>query len=225
MKILVAIQACHRLNELKLAQRETWMVDPPAGVDVRIFVGTFVALYSQARSESPYPQPDEVWLDVPDWKGYLSQKSLEIVRWAFNHDYDYIWKADVDTYCSLDRLLASGFECFDYVGHRGGMHQWRGRPVCYAQGGAGFWLSRRAMQAFITADQAAIPFRDAEDIRTGWLLEEHGILLHQDDRYEPYRGIARAPEPSNDVISTHKCTAEQIRSIHTALKEPHVICH
>ena len=220
MRILIAIQACHRLNHLKLAQRETWMKQrqAPAGmqIDVRMFVGQFVALHSQARSESPVPQPDEVWLDVPDWKGYLSQKAVGIIQWAFDHDYDFIWKADDDTYCRIDRLLNSGFENFDYVGHRGGVYKWRGRRVLYGQGGAGFWLSRRAMQVLLAADQASIPFTDPEDIRTGWLLAEQGITLQEDDRYEPYLNIARAPGPGNDVISTHKCTAEQMRSIHQA---------
>ena len=80
----------------------------------------------------------------------------------------------------------------------------------YAQGGAGFWMSRRAMQAFLSANQSSIPFKDAEDIRAGWLLKEQGVKLVRDWRYEPYLSLARAPHLDNDIISTHKCSADQM---------------
>jgi len=189
------------------------------GVDAKLFMGTFERLASQQpRMETPVQQADEVWLNVKDWKPSLSEKVVHIIQWAYDHGYDYVFKADLDTYIRVDRLLRSGFENSEYLGWPvrpdgyGGL--WRGRITYYAQGGAGFWLSRKAMKAFLEADQSHIPFSDAEDVRMGWLMAEQGIELTGDERYEPYRCPVVIPEPENEVITTHKCSAEHMRAIH-----------
>jgi hypothetical protein len=237
MKMLIAIQACHRLPDLKTAQRETWLQDCP---EYRLFVGRWEKVdnfYDRpgarrtgrhgeaADSVPPAPRADEVWLDVGDWMRDLSEKVVHIVRWAVEQKYDYMFKCDCDTYVHVPRLLASGFEKFDYIGYpifrtENYSVPWRGRDLVYAQGGAGMWLSRRAMESFLASDQSHITFEDAEDIRMGWLLEEAGIPLQQDVRYEPYQSLQNAPTPTNGMISTHKCCPEHMYEIHKRFQKP-----
>jgi hypothetical protein len=221
VKILVGMQACQCLNEFKTAQRRTWLKGCP--VDYKFFMGKWqppndyfkpgARMPGRADDKllftAPKQKPDEVWLDIDDRKQHLSEKAVLIVRWAYEQGYDYLFKCDVDTHVHIARLLASEFEGKDYVG-RPVDRVWRGRWTMYAQGGAGFWMSRRAMEAFLAADQSHIPYEDAEDIRTGWLLMEQGIKLFPDFRYEPYLSLTRSPHPQNDVISTHKVGPEQM---------------
>lgn len=224
MKVLIGLQACHRLNQLKDAQRETWMYGCP--VEHKFFMGRWeppptpynvpgARMPGRAddmqtyRPSPPAQKPDEVWLDADDAKPALSEKVVDIIRWVYQEGYDFLFKCDIDTYLRPERLLASGFDKADYIGHPI-RRQWRRGPVEYAQGGAGFWMSRRAMEVFLEADQTHIPFEDAEDVRMGWLLAEAGMKLQQDFRYEPYLSLARAPHTNNDIISTHKCNVEQM---------------
>jgi hypothetical protein len=229
MKILIAIQACHRLQEWKDAQRDTWM-RAQASADVRIFVGRWMPLNFEdqvrraRRTGKPYTVPtppakqaDEVWLDVEDWFHSLCEKAEAIIRWALEHEYDFMFKCDDDAYVHIPRLLASGFENFDYVG-RAITNNWHGFTAHYAQGGAGCWMSRKAMKAFLEHAEAAAPFLNCEDIRTGRALERAGIHLENDDRYEPYLAAQRAPRPDNSLISTHKCRPEVMRAIHQVFK-------
>ena len=211
MKVLVAIQGCHRLEELKRAQRETWLRDCP---DYRIFVGRYEVLGSSRIAPAPpEPKEDEIWLFESDWKQDLSKKVVRIIDWIYREGYDFVFKCDVDTYCNVKRLLASEFAEHDYMGFAI-QRSWRGRLVEYAQGGAGFWLSRRAMEAFLSSKQSSIPFSDPEDIRTGWLLAEQGVKLVHDNRFEPYLGTRRSPANDPAVITTHKCRPEEMRAIH-----------
>ena len=52
----------------------------------------------------------------------------------------------------------------------------------FASGGAGYWLSARAMGVLAAA---ASPFEPAEDMWVGTTLARAGILLHGDRRYNP----------------------------------------
>lgn len=226
MKVLIAVQACHRLQELKDAQRDTWMREAPAEVDVRMFVGRWEPLNLEdqrrraRRTGRPFTMPapparvaNEVWLDVEDWLHSLAAKAEAIIRWALEREYDFMFKCDDDAYVHLPRLLASGFEKFDYVGFPV-TNNWHGFSAHYAQGGTGCWMSRRAMQAFLEFAEPAEPFLNCEDIRTGRAIERAGIPLEGDRRYEPYLGTRRAPAPANDVITTHKCRPDCMRSIY-----------
>lgn len=230
MKIIIALQACHCLNVLKDAQRQTWMRN--CQVEYKFFMGRWEPPNNYfnpgarlpgrkddaERYKKPEQKADEIWLDMDDRKQELSAKAVEIIRWVFEHGYDYVFKCDIDTYVRTDRLLSSGFETQDYIGFPIN-RMWRGRRTQYGQGGAGFWMSRDAMKAFLESDQSHIPFEDAEDVRTGWLLREQGVELVHDYRYEPYRSLARAPHPQNDVITTHKCGPEQMHIINRRFAE------
>src|SRR3990172_12833817 len=109
MRPLIAVMSCGRdaLNGCHRAIRCTWVTQVPNGIEYRIFVG---------RGEQPL-EPDEVRLDVPDDYNGLVLKSQAIRRWALDQGYDFVFKADRDTYIAPVRLLKSGFEKHDYVGH------------------------------------------------------------------------------------------------------------
>lgn len=111
------------------ACRDSWAKSQP-GVDVKFFYGQ--------TTTNREPLDDEVFLQVHDDYRHLPDKTVAIVKWAREQDYDYVLKCDDDTYVWIDRLLQELNEPFDYAGYLHG-------NVC--SGGTGYWLSRRAMDA------------------------------------------------------------------------------
>ena len=133
MKALIAIPSCARDRAGQPLQRILLEED---GIDYRFFLGV-------GNSD---PAFDEVILPVRDDYWALPQKVRAAFRWALDHGYDMVFKADRDTFIHADRLLASGREHFqqghDYVGLVG-------NPGDCCGGGAGYWLSRKAIIAYL----------------------------------------------------------------------------
>jgi hypothetical protein len=207
MRLLIAILSCHSNghgsdwgSELREAQRDTWLCE--AVVDHRYFLG---------RGEGS-AEADEVWLDVPDDYDSLPIKSLALIAWAYEHDYDFIFKCDDDTYCRIDRLLSSGFEAYNYSGFRK-ISPWFGWAIEFAQGGAGYWLSRLAMQAVLGFAENPCTW-GPEDLNLARILAAHGIRLHHDPRYQ--WTMDSVPRPDNDIITAHRCTPQDMTAIHEA---------
>lgn len=142
------------------------------------------------------PREDEVMLPVPwDFK-HMALKTREIVRWALAHGFTHMFKVDTDTYVDVPRLLASEFTLHDYIGFPFACDGW-----AHASGGAGYWLSQRAMEALRDA-AVNIPY---EDVWTGQTLRDAGILLHHDHRYRvcyPH-DASEGPRPGNENITAH----------------------
>lgn len=107
-------------------------------------------------------------LDVPDDYYNLTFKTRGVVRWALAHGYDYLCKADDDTYVFLDRFLARFDPSIDY---RGSVREADG--VNYASG-ACYTLSRRAMEFVAEATPESGEWR--EDLWVGKTLLKSGIL-------------------------------------------------
>ena len=103
-----------------------------------------------------------------------TEKSVAMHRWALDHGYDFIFKADLDTYVRPTLLMHSGFEQWDYTGGE------NVQGVAFASGGSGSWLSRHAMQCVVSAEVVPGP---AEDLHVARVLQSKGILLHPDGRY------------------------------------------
>ena len=206
MKILIAILSCHSNKHgrdwgsgLREAQRATWLRE--ATVEHRYFLG---------RGDG-VAAADEIWLDVPDDYDSLPIKSLALIAWAYERDYEFIFKCDDDTYCRSERLLQSNFEAHDYSGFRK-VSPWFGGPIEFAQGGAGYWLSCRAMSAALTPEDSLLTW-GPEDLNVARILKLAGIVVHHDPRYQ--WTMDRVPSPDNDIITTHRCTPHDLHSIHS----------
>lgn len=140
------------------AVRETWAKDIEAfksHVDLRFFYGT------------PHPtdlQGDEVCLPVNGDYEHLPHKTVEICRWAAEQNYDYLFKADDDSYVWIDGLVQELMSNrFDYAGYTNA-------NIC--SGGPGYWLSKRAMKEVA---RNGIQDHWAEDVTVGKIMSAANI--------------------------------------------------
>ena len=164
MKILIAVTCCCGHEAQAELLRTLWTKTVPAEVDCFFFYGR--GPYIMRRN-------DEIVLDCGDGYDDLTEKSKAIYAWALAHDYDYVFDVDDDTYVRVERLLASDFASFDYVGRLSTI------SGVYASGGPGIWLSRRALEILVRE-----PVTDTVDDRwVGNTLAKNGIRLHHDVRY------------------------------------------
>jgi hypothetical protein len=148
-----------------------------------------------AKHISYRAKSDEFVLHVPDDYVHLSYKLREQCRWARFNDFDYAFVCAGDTYVDLSRLLSSGFAEHEYSGYWG--HGWNEEAGgAYAAGGRGFWLNRRAISVVANASIT----HWAADLWVGKVLNESGIRLHEDVRYNDY---PRMPLKENDLITSH----------------------
>jgi hypothetical protein len=211
-KVLIAIPACHSYrygvhtaafhsdsqpNRID-AQRSTWLKDVKAQshfMDYRFF-------YGSPSPQGFVPKPDEVLLDCGDTYEALPQKVRAIYKYALDHGYTHVYKADDDTYCRVDRLILSDFRLHDQCGFK-----YDGDSK-YVTGGAGYTLNRRAMQAVV----GETPNHWAEDLWVGSVMRSRGFDRFPDKRFVPgfdahYIDIAKLPD---DFISCHACKPEQM---------------
>jgi hypothetical protein len=209
MRIVVAIKSCERdmLNGCHKAIRETWGKDFPqftAGTDMTVDVRFFIGRGNNALQL----QGDEVRLDIGDDLVALPLKAREMAGWVVANGYDNAFFCDVDTYVKPDRLLACGFEGYDYLGYFGNGYP-PGTQIpnfndcrlgvvtawAYASGGAGYFLSRKA--AGHISKMSDPPPNYGEDVSIGIIL---GPLCASGE----LKGLAAAP--FNDYVVWHHCT-------------------
>lgn len=227
-KILIAIPTCfqfrydtHELhnperfhvngaNEQTQACRETWVSDflPFHNVTAKFFYG------KPADGYPRQPLSDEVFLEVPDGYDSLIQKTTAVCKWATEHDFEFLFKCDTDTWVYAERLLIEMMEnAFDYAGYR---HA----NVC--SGGPGYFLSREAMR--IIAERGQAPRHDyAEDVHVSRVLAEAGVIpimlpnhnsghsahffFGDPDTFDPNR---LTPE----IVTAHAVFPQQMRAWH-----------
>jgi hypothetical protein len=174
MSLLIAVKSCQADQDRGLhdAIRSTWGVSAKAlGIEVRFFVAASFTAH----------QSDEIHLKCQDDYESLPFKTREICRWAFGKMFSHIFLCDTDTVVSPRKLLASGFEKFDYAGKidrplgvtfryetisRQGVKELH--PNCYpwASGGYGYFLSRKAF-TMVTSEY---PTTWAEDFWVSQIL-------------------------------------------------------
>lgn len=195
-KVLVAVTNCWMYRSRQNVIRRTWLQSVPSGVDVKFFVG-------RPTSKAPTRlREDEVFADVDDSYLGLPAKTQAMCRYALEHGYEWLFKADDDVYLRLDRLVASDFASLGhYVGRkRGPSGHW---PAPYASGFS-YWLSRKAMQVIADAKLTDDP---AEDRWVGNTLHAAGIPCTPDYRYVVMKSIRNAvsnnegPRHGNPIIS------------------------
>jgi hypothetical protein len=188
-KLLIAILACHHRAPHLRAIRETWVPDIKDRCEYRFFFG---------RGSHANPQADEVTLDCDDAYRGLACKVQEACRWALHHGFEILFKVDDDTYVRPDRVVMAGFEKHDWVGRvNAATDMYHLHP--YTRGGVGYSLSRRAMQALVSAPKPNpdIPSEYAEDSWVGKIMLANGIVAVNDDRLRcaELSGPGRRPRP------------------------------
>lgn len=191
MRVLIAIPSCARDQALHQTIRDTWAKDCP--VDLIFFLGRGCT----AKAD------DEIVLDVPDdWEG-LPRKVQEICRWAYDYGYDFLFKADTDSYICISRLLESEFEKYHYSGCCGEKEN-EYPDACFPANGGGYWLSRRSF-TYLAENMNLGLGKNCED----WcvflsLMKGAGIFVHHDPRYRANRDVPGiAPGWDNDYIILH----------------------
>jgi hypothetical protein len=179
-KVLIAVPACHSFNygshenDLKIgarqtegrieAVRDTWWNDIKPFSDY--VTGKF--FYGWTNDKNIKPQSDEVFLDVNDSYDSLPKKMQVIYKWAIEHGFDYVFKADSDGFLYVDRLLRTDYEKSDQLGFSNCTHGLSNKCSCYITGGCGYFLSKQAMLAVIAEPISSW----AEDLITGKALRK-----------------------------------------------------
>jgi hypothetical protein len=199
MKALIAIVNAHCREEFADTVRSTWVPKVPNTTDVKFFRG---------RGAQREPKEDEVFLDCDDTYLGLPDKVRSIVRWAYNHGYDYVLKCDDDVVLKPVEMLVSGFDRHDFTGSQdpkvvsGEIRTPWG--FCY-------WLSRKAMKLVVDAPLPGEPgsthsyVHNNDEAWVSTVLYVNGIFLNNDQRYFLYRGKVDCPRKDNPrALRRHK---------------------
>jgi hypothetical protein len=123
----------------------------------------------------------------------------EIVRWAYDHDYDFVLKCDDDVILKPRELLASGFEHYDFSG---GLETACLPNEIQTPWGFCYWLSRKAMRLVIDAPLPGQPgsthshWHNNDEAWVSTVMHINGIFLHNDHRYWLHRGERLKPKRS-----------------------------
>jgi hypothetical protein len=132
----------------------------------------------------------EAWATLPQLSRSMCQGMLD------RQDWDYIFKADDDTFIAIRRWIEVDCNGRDYIG---GWCKHQGET--YAHGGGGYFLSRKAVQ--IVAENMT-ETEGMEDQLTGRHLRNHGIVYNSDSRYVGGGNThVFRPRPDNSLITVH----------------------
>ena len=187
MKILVAISSCSKYEANHQSMRDTWLKEAVTlGMDYLFFV---------ERSPEPHRpgrkiHSDTVVTNGDEWA--MTDRLKFKIKYAYDHGYDFVFCCFPDTYVRPERLLLSGFEKFDYFGtvycHP------NGTPYC--QGGAGYMLSRKAMEAAFTDPSDYLN----DDCWLGDVLGKTALARGHSEDFHQWWG---SPEKSNTSVTCH----------------------
>lgn len=180
--VLIAICSCNADRHTHQAIRDTWLKGQ--GIPHVFFAGVGFK----------DPKDDELVMNAPDDYNHLYEKCRELFKHGLLLGFDFIFLCYRDTYCNLSRLLDGQLLAHDYAGHRtcGGEQahlvpiEFDGKGLAeYASGGAGIWLSAKAMHAILQSNFTAFPHW-ADDLGYGTILAYAGIPLFHDPRFQKH---------------------------------------
>lgn len=193
-RILVGICSARGNIARRQAVRDSWFNQSPDGVDVCFFVGGGTPLEEER---------DVLCVDAPDDYDHLPQKVRAFFTACLEQEFDWLFKCDDDTYLALDRLRGIIVDGYDLVGNE--FLESRGSP----SGGAGYLLSRRMVE--VLAYDRSLPGVGAEDVIIGEAAIRHGARFRATTRL--CWNSSRFPRSDNDVVTSHWCTPERLRTI------------
>lgn len=195
-RVLVGICSSHVHAERREAVRKTWLPLCKGQVEARFFVGTGVV-----------DEADTVVLNAPDDYDYLPAKVGAFFRYALEHfKFDWLFKCDDDTYLMPERLL-SLLGTHDVVGND--FLAARGS----ASGGAGYLLSRKAVEALVADDSLAAT--GPEDVIFTGALVQRGWSWAATPRL--CFDARRVPTLSNNMVTCHWISPARMLAIHAGL--------
>jgi Galactosyltransferase len=171
MKFLIAVVNAHSRLEWQEAIRDTWLPMVPKDVSVRFFLG---------RGGDREPRPNEVFLDVDDGYSSLPSKIQAIMRWAYDHGYDFVMKCDDDVVLDVQALLQSGFEQHLYSG-RGNRPPESMQPPIWVPYGFGYIVARACIPHILTEP---LPEDNDDEKWVAKALAKNGVLLASVMRYQ-----------------------------------------
>lgn len=191
-RILIGICSCHPNIELQRAIRDTWLRRLPTNMKAQFFVG---------HGASPR-HGSVVQLEVKDGYCDLPVKVHRFFQHALKtQPFDYLFKCDDDTYLVPERFSRivgiSEFVGSTHLAHHD-----------VASGGAGYLLSRRAVE-FVAKETP--PPTGAEDVWVSRCLKKGGFRLKSSPLLT--WNFRRLPRPDNDIITAHWCSDEVLRRI------------
>lgn len=206
MNPLIAVMTCRANSRCADAQRATWAKASP--IPVRFFIG-------QAKSPAFARRPlsDEIFLDCPDDYLNLPRKVQLAVYWARVNGFNGVFKCDDDVYLRPERVRFTS----DYSGNLYAPKA--GYPKGFCHGGAGYWLSQRAMDVVIVTP---IPRGElSEDGFVANALAVQGITGKNDLRVTYTRRVQGDPMPEtpwkdNLMISAAEFSASEMFKVHRA---------
>jgi hypothetical protein len=223
MRTLLAIFTCHRY-EYTIADYKDWFTRPVVDrvqgirdswlknitIDYKFFYG-----FSQSRK----PYADEIFLPCPDDYHHSYEKIRGVIKYALDHNYDYLIKIDDDCYVYWDRL-AGNLPTGDYVGSGRGFAVKDNFSTFRSDFAPGFTysLSRKAM-GILLASPAGPAW--AEDRWVGETLRKRGIPLTIEERFhlvKPTRNNQYISDEElkkpNDWLTFHSASPDQMRRLY-----------
>jgi hypothetical protein len=197
MRILIAVSGCqlYENNGVNQSMRDTWLPGAVAlGIDYKFFHGRGCT-----------PGPDIVLLDINDAYDGVTEKLKGKVRWAYEHGYDYVFPCFADTYAVPERLLACGFDKFDYFGdvNKGVSYD----ATFYCHGGAGYFLSRRAMEVINRNTTSYVN----DDCWVGDVLSGTDTTMGNSEDFRQYIG---SPRRDNCIVTSHLSDSSHHPGVH-----------
>ena len=199
-KLLIGICSCRAYADRRAAVRETWLGRLPGNVAGRFFVGAGPRL----------AEDDVVALPVGDDYGELPRKVQAFCQHALAEaEFEYLFKCDDDTYVLGARLAQLARRGAEFVGTQDTFAQG------FASGGAGYLLSRKAVEVVAAAPA---PGPGGEDVWITRVLQRAGFKLTPSPRLRwDHREF---PQADNDLITAHWCSPDLLRGIHDGLAKP-----
>ena len=169
--MIVTIMSCQKNVERQNAIRKTWAQDIHSPHKYFFFVG------GHHKDEII---GDTIYLNCPDnyrWLPLKQFKGISFVRDIFNPDKTF--NCDDDTYVVWDRL--KNYKEIDYTGYPVSSYD---GSYSYAHGGAGFFLSRKAMNNLsIFKDTNVVKNHIWADSLVGLIMHLTGIPFIGDDNF------------------------------------------
>lgn len=168
MKILVAILTCSSTQNQAKACIDSWL-NYVSNPHEYIFYGDKLQSETMKQTWNCSPKLGES-------RERLPEKTFKMLKLALKHDWDFLFKCDDDTFVNF-KLLENYLQHFNaqddlYIGRQ---KNYQGLP--YAQGGAGYILSRSAIKKAWNGLDFYLNKKGGEDIGLAQAMKNSDIKM------------------------------------------------